>query len=504
MHRKRQSPDRTLILLARLVMIVVFLSVLPLFSQESKEAPFDPGKTFPIEKLREDLGVFRLALEEGHAGLYRYTSKQELDSHFEGIAKKLDHPLTESEFYRLLAPLIASICDGHTRVSFSTPYENYLQEKPWLFPFNLRIIGGKTYLFKDFSEKGDFIRGSELLSINGQPISEILDLMLPFIPRDAHVQTSRYRRMERTAYFGSLLNFLFGPTASYTITYKEPASQEIKKITVKGIKAKDLTGIHAGRYPDEARELPPIQLEFKGGVAVLTVRTFGSGAFKNANISYPTFLRNAFIEFEEKGVQNLIIDLRDNGGGDDAYGKILFAHLIDKPFRYYEHLRVNRAEFSFFEYTDIPPEQRNFQQQLKKNEAGTYDLIFHPNLGEQKPIPPIFKGKVYILINGNSFSGTGECTSLIHYHQKAVFIGEECGAGYYGNTSGFMPLVTLPHTKIRARIPMVLYTMAVTGYPEDRGIVPEHLVEPTIEDLLSGKDTAMEYTLKKVILGDVP
>jgi C-terminal processing protease CtpA/Prc len=207
-------------------------------------------------------------------------------------------------------------------------------------------------------------------------------------------------------------------------------------------------------------------------------------------------LKKAFQELEEKNTRHLIIDLRDNGGGDDAYGKILFQHLIDKPFQYYAHLRMNRSEFSFLEHTNVPPDQgKQLATRLKKNDEGTYDLLFHPNLGEQKPIPPMFKGKVYVLINGNSFSGTGECTSLMHFHQVATFIGEECGAGYYGNTSGFMPLLTLPNTQIRVRIPMLRYTMAVSGYPEDRGIIPDYPISPTIEDLMNEKDTVMEFTL---------
>jgi len=99
------------------------------------------------------------------------------------------------------------------------------------------------------------------------------------------------------------------------------------------------------------------------------------------------------------------------------------------------------------------------------------------------------------LINGLSFSATGESTSLIHYHKKATFIGEECGAGYYGNTSGMVPVVTLPHTRIRIAIPLVRYTMAVSGYLKDRGIIPEYQVSPIIEDLLQDRDTVMEFAV---------
>ncbi len=485
--------------LSSMVIWIVLLTIFykgTQYCQENQGAAFNAEKQYSMEQLKEDFLLFRKALEEGHAGLNRYTPKEELDDHFEAIGAELNRTMTEYEFYRLLAPLIAHIHDGHTRISLSASLDNYLSDQPILLPFNLRILEKKAYLFRNYSDNPEVLMGSELLSINTHPMSVIIQQMLPFIPHDAHIQTSKYRSLERTALFGGLFNLVFGSSKSYEITYKEPGSNITKKITTAGIKANDLTSIFSTRYPEAATEKPPIQLEYKKGIALLTIRTFGMGPYQSAKISYPTFLKHAFQELEDKKIQHLIIDLRDNGGGADAYGKILFQHLIDKHFQYYEHLRINNTEFSFFEYTNIPPDERiQNPKRFRKNDEGTFDLLFHPNLGEQKPIPPIFKGKIYVLINGNSFSGTGECTSLIHSHKKAIFIGEECGAGYYGNTSGFMPTLTLPNTKIRIRIPMIRYTMAVSGYPQDRGIIPDYPVSPTIDDILDGRDTVMEFTL---------
>lgn len=457
------------------------------------------GKTHTIDQLEQDFKIFRNALEEGHAGLYRYTPKKELDEHFESVEKELDRSMTEQEFYRMLAPLIAHIHDGHTSISLSQSLEKSLEAVPNLFPINLRFIDNKAYLFRNYSEREDLVMGSELHSINGNPISEIINKMFPFIPNDAHIQTSKYRKLEGTLFFGRLFNLIYGPSDSYTLTCQDPGTITKKMFPVKAIKSGELNTIAGKRYPGVFQERLPLQLEYRNDVAILTVRTFSARAYQNAKIGYPTFLKNTFQELEEKKTKHLIIDLRDNGGGTDAYGKILFAHLIDKPFRFYEHLRANNIKYTFFQYTGITQEQqKEFPLSFKENEDGTYDLKFHPNLGEQKPIPPIFKGNVYVLLNGNSFSGTGECTSLMHFHKVAVFIGEECGSGYYGNTSGFMPRLTLPNTKIRVRIPMIRYTMAVSGYPKDRGIIPDYPVSPKIEDLLYDKDTVMEFTLNLI------
>lgn len=454
------------------------------------------GKTYTAGQLQQDFKILRNALEEGHAGLYRYTPKAEMDEHFESVEKNLDRSMTELEFFRLLAPLIAHIHDGHTGISLSQSLAKALDSSPDLFPFNLRFIDEKAYLFRNYGEREDMAMGSELLSIDGHPVSRILQKMFPFIPNDAHIQTSKYRKLEGTAYFGRLFNLIYGSSDSYNFTCQGPELGGEKTYTVRAIKSADLNSIAVKRYPGILEEHAPIQLDYKNDAAILIVRTFSARTYQKAKIDYPGFLKTVFQELETNKTSHLIVDLRDNGGGTDAYGKILFAHFIDKPYRFYKHLRANNVEYSFFEYTGISSEQqKEFPLGFKKNKEGTYDLKFHPNLGEQKPIPPIFKGKVYVLLNGNSFSGTGECTSLMHFHKVAKFIGEECGAGYYGNTSGFMPQLTLPNTEIRVRIPMIRYTMAVSGYPEDRGIIPDYPVSPKIEDLLKDKNTVMEFTL---------
>jgi hypothetical protein len=70
----------------------------------------------PPEQLREDFLILRRALEEGHPGIYRYTTRTELDKRFEEAEKALDRPMTVYEFYRIVAPVVAAIKCGHTGV----------------------------------------------------------------------------------------------------------------------------------------------------------------------------------------------------------------------------------------------------------------------------------------------------------------------------------------------------------------------------------------------------
>lgn len=468
-------------------------------AQDIKKDAFDPENKFSVKQLKNDFIVLQQALEEGHGGLYRYTPKEELDKQFNSIFNNLKQPLTEIEFLRLIVPLVANINDGHSGITPSRSYEVHLRKQPILLPFKLKLIKGKVYLFRNYSDDENFVLGGEVVSINEQSISKIIDRMLEVLPSDGHIQTSKYRKLESTTLFGTLYNLLFGKTTSFSIAYRNPDDNSLKTIKLNGLTNQELNSIFEKRYPDAAKNLPPIELEYRNDIAILTVRTFGGMSYRRPKISFPEFLKQSFQEFEEKKIQRLIIDLRNNGGGSDLYGKLLAAYLIDKPFQYYKALEVKKNEFQFFAHTNIPPKRRKLPGKgYSKNERGWYDSLGHPNLGMQKPLKPTFKGKVYILINGGSFSATGECTSVIHFHKKAKFVGEECGAGYYGNTSGFVPTLILPNTKIRVRVPLVRYTMAVSGYALDRGIIPDYPVFPTIKDVLSGKDTELDFVIKLI------
>ena len=460
---------------------------------------YNPEYTYTPKQLQEDFQLLRTALEEAHGGLYFYTPKEEMDRQLNSIEKMLTRPMTELEFYLLIAPMMVNIRDGHTWPRLSKACDEYLQKKPVSFPFNLKFIKGKAYIFRNCSENPDVpARGSEVLSINGHPMAEILAKMLPLVPEDGLIETGKYRRMERTSIFDSLLVLLYGESTEYTLKYLDFNSGVETSVKVKGLPWAQLLTVYGERYPDAVKEKPPIKLEFQEDVAVLTISTFGDSPYQKQNISYPEFMKNTFNQLQEKKIRYLVVDLRDNSGGSDEFGKILFAYLYDKPFQYYESLTVKEVNLSFWDRTDSPGDKDELVKRTKKNQEGTYDAVGHPNLGEQQPLPPTFTGNVLVLINGGSFSATGESTSLIHYHKRAQFAGEECGAGYYGNTSGFGVSVTLPNTKLRIGVPMVRYSMAVSGYPKERGIIPDYPVESTINDLVNGKDPVMEFALKQV------
>lgn len=472
------------------------VAVLVASAPAGQEEHFDPQKTYPAEALKEDLKVLWDMLEEGHAGLDRYTPASVLKKSFDEAMNGLAGPLTELDFYLRLLPLVADVKDGHTRAQLSPQAGAFLDARPIFFPFGLRFLNGKAYIFRNLSSDAGIKEGAELLAINGTPVMEIVSKLVPLVPSDAGILTSRVRRLEFPTNFGRLFALRFGPQELFRLRIRPFRAKDIEEIAVPGIKGEEVGRILGERYPAAAERRPVYELSFRGTTAVLTVRSFGDDPEKGS-LPYPEFLKSAFRALEEKKIPNLIIDLRGNGGGMDEYGRLLFAHVMDRPFLYYWALETKKDRYDLFRFTnETAKDAEELAKPLKKNARGWFDVLGHPNSGLQNPEAPRFAGRVAILIDGLSFSATGETTSLFHYHKKAVFFGEECGSGYYGNTSGFMVMATLPNTRIRVQIPLVLYTMAVDSYPKDRGIVPDVAVTPTIDDLLAGRDPVMEKALK--------
>lgn len=456
---------------------------------------FDPERTLPVEALREDLAVLWDVLEEGHGGFERYTPRDELRKSFDAVRDGLAAPLTEFEFYARLLPLVVAIKDGHTQLALSPAASSHLDARPVFFPFGLRFLEGKAYIVRNLSPDASVKEGAEVVAIDGKPVAEVVEQLAALLPSDAGIRTARLRRLEYPAVFGRLLALRFGWREEHGVRFRPGGGGEEREVVVPGIASAEVGRLLRERYPETAERRPVYELDFRGETAVLTIRGFGDDPDKSKP-RYPEFLKAAFRSFEEKKTPGLVIDLRGNGGGRDEYGKLLFAHVMDKPFLYYWALETKKDRYDLFRYTgETEGAAKELSQPLKQNARGWFDVLGHPNSGLQQPEEPRFTGRVAILVDGGSFSATGETTSLFHHHKKAVFFGEECGSGYYGNTSGFMVMATLPRSGIRVRVPLVLYTMAVEGYPKDRGIVPDFPVAPTIGDVLAGRDVVMEKAL---------
>jgi len=102
-----------------------------------------------------------------------------------------------------------------------------------------------------------------------------------------------------------------------------------------------------------------------------------------------------------------------------------------------------------------------------------------------------------VLTGGNTFSAAAIFTKALKDQDDVVVVGEETGGGAYGNTAWLIPDVTLPHTKVRFRLPLfrlVIDKNEVKG----RGVIPEVEVKPTVEDIRKNEDYKMNRVMELI------
>ena len=420
-------------------------------------------KKIAPEALRSDFMVLRDTMQKIHPALYRYNSEKTIDHIFDSCYAGIADSMTATSFYALTLFTVAAIGDGHANCKLSRNVLNDFMRTTKVFPAMLMFIHNRAFIF--CCKQNDSLTGTELLSINGQPMSKILQRLFTYITTDGRIQSRKNWEMPEN--FQMLYHVLYGAQNSYAITCKTKTGE-----TKKAIVQADTIKNFVCKSPF-TRPVKYLQLSYTAdNTAVLTLQTFFDGFLEQTGENFKKFLDSSFNDIKNKRIEKLLIDVRSNQGGNDNNGALLYSYLTDKPFRYYASLETATEKFT---------------------ENG------HSLLGLQQPNQNSFSGKVYILMNGRSFSGVAEFASIVKTNGRGIFIGEECGGGYYGNSSGDEAMVTLPNSQVTARIPLIKYTMAVKkdNYA-DRGVIPDYSIYTSIEDIIEHRDSQLAYALKLI------
>jgi hypothetical protein len=456
-----------------------------------------PAQPLTPAQLQADFARFRTALNEAHPEMYRYTPKPTFDSLFTATAAQLNRSLTQQQFYVTMVPLLVALRDGHIKWIVSGRDEHYPFSTDKLFPLKLYFQGEKSWVVGNYGA-GNVPRGAEVVAINGQPMSATLRKIMPNMTfADGNRIGGKYEDLNQ--FFSGYYATYVGAPDAFAVTYRMAGDEKTTSlIPVAETAIKEYARTHkpipqkAHRitFLDEGKRPPK--------TAIVTIERFYT---QQGEPNYNDFLKEAFAQIRQKHIENVVLDLRNNEGGEESYGVQLYAYVADKPFRYYDHISVRQKHrFSFPVWTSKLYQKMRWLVVKKRGDG--YVFTHQRGLKTIKPARDAFHGKLYVLVNGNSFSVTTEFSARVHADQRATFIGQETGGGYGLNSSGIFAITQLPNSKIDLGIGMFGFHMAnlPNNLPLGRGILPDYIVEPTVEDVLRGNDRVMDYTL--TLLGE--
>lgn len=464
-------------------LLLIALISTNLISQENKT--FFPKEKFPADSLKTWTNELMKELSKSHPGFYRYTTKKEFDSIINSTVNNITDSLNTIEYYRTIKPLIAQIGCLHTSLSLSKNYKDYIDEKSSLIPIEVFIdTNNQVFITKNLSTNKNIELKSELLSINGKPINEILSILIKSIPSDGY--NSTLKKLLLNHRFAFWYRFMIDFNETFEIETK--FNSNLKSFNLKGVTSSEFESIESLQSINSEQ----LAFEINDNTGVLTIKSFAKTDIKNNGQNLKKYIKSVFKELNKKQIGNLILDLRYNSGGTDGNAVFLTSHFFDKSFRYWDKIEVTEKiakQITGMNNIFYPKPEKVDSTYIWKGALLSKEFDYYK---PQRPNKNNFKGKVYVITNGLCMSSCSDLVAILSDNKKAIIVGQETGGGFQGNTSGMMPTEEI-NGNMTITIPLQKYTNAVDlDKNYGRGTTPNFIVNPTLNDWMNKVDIEME------------
>lgn len=463
---------------------------------------YSADKKYPKETLQEDYSLLRNILEEKHPSLYWYTSKDSMEYYFDEGFKNISDSMTELQFgWKILAPLTNKIHCGHTSFTMSKGWGRFIRNKRIpSFPLYLKVFKDTMVVTANVNRKDSVIKkGMLITSINGIKNSDLIKKMFGHMVQDGYENNVNYIRLSTS--FPFFHRNVFGIYKNYSVGYIDSMGRERKTLLpVFGViedtlkKVKSFPPVKEKRIPRKEKLENVRSLKTNNGIAVMTINTFASGNYLKG------FFRRSFKSLRKNNIQNLIIDIRANGGGDISNYVSLTKYIRNTPFKVADtSVAISRGFGAYTRYI-----KSGFFNNIglllltKKTADGRYSFGYWERHMKKPKKKNHYEGNTYVLTNGLTFSASSLFSHAVKGQNNVTLVGENTGGGWHGNSGIMIPDITLPNTKLRVRLPMFRLVQYQHPPKTGTGIIPDIYIGPTVESTRKDTDRKMEFVNKLI------
>lgn len=442
----------------KLVLLILLLNCLAVYSQ----------KKYSPQEMKADVDSLVRYIEETHPNPYYRYPKKKFQKDIQQLKKELNTNLNEIDFYLAFIKIISKLDDGHTGIDI--PLNSYLKTNPSLLLYEFTLSPKKPYIItgKPYTSiKNEIPKGSEIIRINNISSEKIVKDIIALNTGERNEFKAEYGANS----FFFYLDYLYPTKGTYAIVYKFNGIEQ--KITVKGIpyqdyekQAEKLKHENTENEDHKNAENYTLKLIPEKSTAIISFQVFDWDGF-------PEFCKQAFTEIKDKKIENLVIDIRDNLGGDSDVGDELFQFFMSQPYKQYDRVVGKNSKLT---KERIRAHERNGKilspedlATLKKTE-GVYDTIVYNEIPIREN-PLRFNGKVYLLTSAQTFSSAADFAQCFSYYKRGKIIGEETG----GLVVSYGDIVShqLPNTQLPITISSKLYYNVGTKADDWHGVIPD-------------------------------
>lgn len=473
----------------------------------------------PPEQLKEDVDFAYSKLQQMHPQLYWYIPKKELELKFDSLKQTINEPLTPLQFYFKLQPVIAGIREGHLslripRKKFTKKEIKTLEHKKGLFSrFEYYISGDQMYITENRDSIEHIHPGTEILSINHIPVSEYIKKYRNLISSDGYNTTFQpyflkdlffnYYTAENGLADRAILETLYkGEKHTYTLSRESKSDSDLEKDKEMNKRTQER------KLNDYVAASNSYNRSFKfldkdSTVAYIKVKSF-SREYSDE------FYKKTFAKIKKAKSDYLIIDVRNNYGGSLYEINNLYSYLTNKPFTLIKPSQVTSRDIplrtNYFRKSnplDYAIKSISYPSYFFAQAFSTYKKdgkVFYKMKADKptKPNKEAFHGKVFVLINGGSFSASSIITAKLKNDKRATLVGEETGGANDGTVAGFYSYQKLPNSEIRFPIGLLLVQPNIDFSDTKKGVTPDIEIKENLQDIIDKKDPQLDWIRNEI------
>ncbi len=421
-------------------------------------------------KLSKEQAVFDIdaliyGLSQVHPDIFSVCRQEDLLSAVNQAKASLPDSITPMQLYRLAAPIVAMIGDGHTNLIF--PYKSVFTKELKRFPVYVDILTDHSIVC---TTSLDSIIGSgdRILSVNNVSADSIINAMMPFVSGERpHFKISRIDAM-----FQSLFQMLYAAD-NYEVKYQPKGSKIVLSHTFPATTFDEIKKRCPSTKTGKKTKKYSYTIDSVNNVAVMDFREFHD--IKRME----QFADSMFNDLSSKNISNLIIDIRNNGGGNSRVGDVLLRYISPEPF-----IQMDKVLVRITPLTSKLMGESGIEPTFAFYDIDSTQYIKPRSLEEGH-----YTGNVYLLTSNKTFSSAGSFAWAFKECDMGKVIGEETGGMNvcYGDILKY----TLPISKLASSVSFKRFWQLRANENDIHGTLPDIAV-PAAQAL----DTAMKQVKK--------
>ena len=380
----------------------------------------------------EDIDFLRDNLIENHCNLFHNINEKEFLGYIEDLKKSVN----ELEFNDMkveLSRIVASVGDAHTSIAFPVKY---------FLPIEFYYFKDGVYITEGFSGYDD-LKNHKVIKINHSKIEEVLEDLRGIISHENEsffkCNVIQYLKATEVLYGALIIDDI----NEVTVTL-EDIRGDIKTRTIKALEIKELKEIINNKQclsidtPIYRRNKD--KLYWRKYIENNKTLYFKYNSCRSMeDLPIENFIKDTINFIEDNHVERLVVDFRDNLGGDSTLLEPLIDYLKHNP-------RLNK------------------------------------------------KHRLFVIIGRKTFSSALLNVYDLKNNTEALIIGEATGGkpNCYGEIKRF----NLPNSGFSVSYSTKFYKVIEDDRVET--LFPDIMVEETIDDFINNIDPVMEY-IKKIL-----